>query len=97
MTFSFPTRGVFVALTLAFLGLMAACGDDDEPSTCGNSKVDNGEVCDKANVNSRDCAFATSGAMPNGTLKCKSNCKQFDTSGCTAGGGGSGGSGGASG
>jgi hypothetical protein len=100
MTFSFPTRGLFVALTLAFAGLGAACGDDDDDggsSTCNNGKIDKGEQCDKTTFPAgTTCESASLGTKSGTGLKCSNQCR-FDTSACTGGGGGSGGSGGASG
>ena len=101
MTFSFPTRGLFVALTLAFAGLGAACGDDDDDSgsstTCGNGKIDRCEQCDKTTFPAGiDCEKASLGTKSGTGLKCSSQCR-YDVSACTGGGGGSGGSGGASG
>ena len=48
--------------------------------TCGNGKLDPGEICDPSNVNGT-CSSATMGSHPLGTLKCTAACT-WDTSGC---------------
>src|SRR5262249_28971556 len=66
--------------------------------TCGNKKLDDGEKCDGTLLGGKNCNTATMGAKTGGTLACKSDCSDFDTSKCTAGStGGSGGAGGATG
>ncbi|OGZ27290.1 MAG: hypothetical protein A2365_01080, partial [Candidatus Nealsonbacteria bacterium RIFOXYB1_FULL_40_15] len=67
----------------------ATTGGSSSPGpTCGDSIIQEGEVCDKANLNSNTCqSLGYSG----GILKCSSSCK-YDTSFCsggTAGGGSS--------
>ncbi len=47
------------------------------PNTCGNSVIDNGELCDNPDLNGRNCQ---SFGFSNGTLLC-TNCN-FDTSKC---------------
>ena len=49
---------------------------------CGNGVVDANEVCDKTNLNQKTCANQV-GEGSTGTLLCSSDCKSFDTSGCS--------------
>ena len=48
--------------------------------SCGDGKLDPGELCDGTNVGAWTCKLQ---GFDGGTLKCKSNCAGFDTSGCT--------------
>ncbi len=83
--------GTFLSLCLG--AAMASCGSNDTPApsasgSCGNGVVDQGEQCDGPNLPSGvNCATATSGAQPSGTLGCNPSC-QFDISQCTGGMGG---------
>jgi hypothetical protein len=68
---------------------LAACDDTPPPCTdcgCGNGVIDDGEVCDGADLGGATCQ-ATVGA--GGTLACTSSCT-LDTTGCTLGGCGDG-------
>ncbi len=59
-------------------------GNGDAPSTCGNSKLDSGEVCDPTDSASasRDCAEINS-SYKSGTLAdCLETCKGFDENVC---------------
>jgi hypothetical protein len=49
--------------------------------SCGNGTVEIGEQCDGTNLGTANCASATMGAAPNGTLACAPTC-QFDMSQC---------------
>ncbi|MBQ1265465.1 MAG: hypothetical protein IIY06_01675 [Proteobacteria bacterium] len=50
---------------------------------CGNSRIDDGEVCDGTNVAGRTCADVVGyGSM--GILRCNATCTGFDTISCTA-------------
>ncbi len=53
------------------------------PSSCGNGIVNQGEVCDGTNLKSETCESVV-GMGSTGTLRCASNCVNFDVSGCTA-------------
>lgn len=50
------------------------------PLTCGNAKVDNGEVCDGGQLGNATCKSL--GFELGGTLSCAANCQQFDTTQC---------------
>lgn len=54
-------------------------------SSCGNGVVDGTEVCDGFALGGQTCAGQ---GYDGGTLGCLPGCNGFDTSGCTAGGGG---------
>ena len=47
--------------------------------TCGNGKIDSGEVCDGTELNGRTCEHE---GFEQGELKCSDDCKSFDTSDC---------------
>lgn len=69
------------------LKCMASCYAFDtsgcsKPSTCGNGKIDEGEVCDGLALDGRTCAGEV-GYGSTGTVVCKTNCMGFDTSKCT--------------
>lgn len=53
------------------------------PSTCGNGKADADEKCDGADLKGMTCESVV-GLGSKGTLRCASNCGNFDISGCTA-------------
>lgn len=53
------------------------------PSTCGNTTVDAGELCEAKDLRGQTCASIV-GAGSTGTLKCGDGCKHFDTSACSA-------------
>ncbi len=66
------------------LGCKSSCQDYDRsgcgaPSTCGNGAVDGPEVCDGAELGGKRCEDLGLGA---GTLSCKPNCSELDTSRC---------------
>ena len=71
-----------------FLGTLTTDGSQhctfyfptNTPSNCGNSQIDNGEVCDGANLGTSNCL---SFGFVGGTLACNSDCQGFDTSGCS--------------
>ena len=52
------------------------------PTLCGNSTLDEGEVCEGTNLNGATCESVV-GAGSTGVLKCGDGCKHFDTTGCT--------------
>jgi hypothetical protein len=60
----------------------ASCG------TCGDNTKDSGEICDGTALGGNSCTSLTSPAgthlYTGGTLKCTSDCKDFDTTGCYA-------------
>lgn len=68
------------------------CPADCKPPSCGNGQWDLGEACDKAwnsaqleqymAVTCKDVTYQGI-FLPNGNLKCSSNCLSFDASGCT--------------
>lgn len=53
------------------------------PSTCGNGTLEGNEVCDGSNINNATCESVV-GEGSQGTLKCASNCANFDISQCSA-------------
>jgi hypothetical protein len=90
------SRWLLGALTASLL-LLAACGDDDSaftprdgspidaasgPANCGDGIAEEDELCDGKQLRSQTCNSATLGAMPGGTLACKSDCT-FDVSACS--------------
>ena len=50
---------------------------------CGNGRIEQGEVCDGAQLNGKTCETQL-GAGYTGSLLCKSDCSGFDTSQCVA-------------
>ena len=52
-------------------------------STCGNGKMDVGEVCEVGDLQGKTCADVV-GFGSKGTLKCGPTCYSFDTSKCSA-------------
>ena len=48
-------------------------------ASCGDSNIDNGEVCDGKNLNGRTCGDE---GFEEGDLACSADCKSFDTSDC---------------
>ena len=88
-------RGRFAALISLFIFSIFAslgCGNvqngesgrDEQPTvplTCGDGKLDEGEVCDTITLNGETCK---SQGAKGGQLLCKSTCLGFDFSGCTA-------------
>lgn len=52
-------------------------------TTCGNGKIDAGEVCDGAAIGGATCAQIR-GEGSTGHLGCQSNCADYDKSGCSA-------------
>ena len=53
------------------------------PASCGNGKIEGNERCDKTDIGGKTCAdYLGDGAT--GTLKCASNCMDFDFSQCSA-------------
>ena len=85
-------------LSILAVSLFAGCSDDSgvsggshgggEPNPpivgpkCGDGVIDEGEVCDGAALNGRNCTVA--GAGYTGTLKCLADCSGYDDSDCTA-------------
>ena len=70
------------------LGCLDNCGGYDvsecsAPTTCGNGSLDAGEICDGELLNSATCESIV-GSGSTGTLKCTTNCADFDRSACTA-------------
>ena len=51
--------------------------------TCGNGRLDAGEVCDGAFLNGASCSSRV-GFGSTGEIKCNSNCSGYDTSACSA-------------
>ncbi len=49
---------------------------------CGNSKLDEGELCDGTNLNNATCESIV-GPGSTGTIKCGDGCKHFDTTQCS--------------
>ncbi|MCC6335294.1 MAG: hypothetical protein IT380_15055 [Myxococcales bacterium] len=73
---------------------LCACSATSTPSTCGNGRLDPGEVCDGPLLREETCLSRGWGT---GTLACADTCRDFDTRGCvvpTGGGSGGGGGGG---
>jgi hypothetical protein len=64
----------------------AACKIDTTGCTntavCGDGSIEPGEKCDGANLDNKTCE-TVGGGFAAGTLKCKNDCSDFDTSGCT--------------
>lgn len=74
---------------LGFTGGALACnancvfdtsGCTGTQAVCGDNVVEGIEVCDGTDLGGRDC---TDAGFDGGTLACSSDCRQFDTSGCT--------------
>ena len=81
-------ESVVGAGSTGFLACQDNCaGFDTEscsaPTTCGNSAIDSGEVCDGTQLAGASCASVV-GTGSTGTLKCAANCADYDRSGCTA-------------
>ncbi|MDY0000478.1 MAG: hypothetical protein RBU30_04200, partial [Polyangia bacterium] len=51
---------------------------------CGNGSIDQGELCDGANLNGQSCTTIGQG-FTGGTLGCSSTCASWSTTGCTGG------------
>ena len=97
MTISHRTqfaRSLLVTAVFALLFAAPACGgnggssddsgEDDNNSTpemCGNDALDEGEVCDGSQLDGETCSSLGYGG---GELECKSDCLDFDRSGCNA-------------
>ena len=60
---------------------ISGCSDISGGNTCGNTSIDTGENCDGNLLNGQTCA-TVKGAGYTGTLLCKSDCSDFDTSNC---------------
>jgi len=77
----------FLLFTLCFLSAEISSAEVTVTAevliVCGNSIVESGEQCDKANLNGQDCLSLGYGG---GTLGCELDCT-FNTSSCTPGGG----------
>src|SRR3989344_8645656 len=56
-------------------------GIPDIKKSCGNNRVDRGEICDGTNLKGKDCFDL---GYIGGVLKCSSNCLSYDTSSCTS-------------
>lgn len=50
--------------------------------TCGNGRIDPGEVCDGKNLAGNTCESATMNTRRVGTLGCSASCTSFVTTGC---------------
>jgi cysteine-rich repeat protein len=55
---------------------------------CGDNGIKGNEICDGTNLMGKNC---TSLGFTGGTLKCKADCSDYNTSSCTAAAGGAGG------
>jgi hypothetical protein len=55
-------------------------GTTEEQPPCGNGNIDDGEVCDGANLNGTTCESLMPGNI--GDLSCEANCLNFNTSMC---------------
>ena len=71
-----------------YLGCNSNCSDFDTsfcsaPSTCNGAALDEGEVCDGANLNGATCETVV-GPGSTGILACAVNCYDYDRSHCTA-------------
>lgn len=55
--------------------------DPSAAGSCGDGKVDSGEVCDGADLGGKTCQDVDA-SYTGGTLACASNCMSFDESGC---------------
>jgi len=53
-----------------------------EPGACGDGKIASNELCDGSNLNGKTCQDF--GYINPNTLRCRSDCMAFDTSGCIA-------------
>ncbi len=49
-------------------------------AACGNSQIEAGEACDRANLGGKTCAIL---GYSGGTLSCQSDCRNFDSTQCT--------------
>ncbi len=70
------------------LGCSVNCGEFDTtgcsaPTTCGNGKLDEGEVCDHDKLNNVTCASYV-GVGSEGTIRCNDKCSGYDISECSA-------------
>ncbi len=54
-----------------------------EPAGCGNDVVDDGELCDGADLGGQDCLGQ---GFEDGTLACAADCLSYDTAACTMAG-----------
>lgn len=54
-------------------------GGSGTPSTCGNYDRESGEVCDRTDLQGKNCFLL---GFTGGTLKCSSNCTAWNTTGC---------------
>ena len=54
-------------------------GSSGEPGSCGDGKLDAGEVCDGPDLGGKQCADLD---YLGGTLACAGDCSSFDASGC---------------
>ncbi|MEK6904681.1 MAG: hypothetical protein AABW87_03750, partial [Nanoarchaeota archaeon] len=52
---------------------------DEFNAVCGNNRKETGEACDGTDLGGSTCS---SQGYDGGTLKCKSDCSAYDTSGC---------------
>ena len=62
---------------------ISECSEISGGNKCGNSSIDTGERCDGNLINGQTCA-SVMGTGYTGTLRCKSDCSDFDTSSCQA-------------
>jgi hypothetical protein len=73
-----------LATVWVFANLAAGCSDDDGDRTsgpeCGDSVAEGQETCDGFDLRGETCVSQGFGG---GTLICKADCSDFDTSGCS--------------
>src|SRR5215471_2103574 len=98
MNMRFPI--ILVAISAIAAGTLGACSSDNGSSaTCGNNKVESGELCDGTDLGSfATCTAATMGAKPmGGPPTCNPDCKSVNAMACmgAAGAAGNMGAGGA--
>jgi hypothetical protein len=83
--------GGLTCMDFGYVSGALACGGDctafdatncvGAGSVCGNGVIESGEACDGTNVSGLTCTnFGGSG----GILRCTSDCRNYDASGCTA-------------
>ena len=61
--------------------LSSTNNNNNTAGTCGDDRVDSGEVCDGSDLDGNDCTSLGEG-FTGGTLACGSDCEGFDTDGC---------------
>lgn len=60
-------------------------GKSPTGSTCGNGRIEPGEICDGTNLGGATCASATMGIRQGGPLGCNNTCTAFVTIQCQIG------------